>query len=117
MAVITIVGSGMMGSAIGIPAAENGNEVRLVGTPLDREIIDHARSTGMHLTMKQKLPEWKRNSFNWAATGSAAAEPAWLARKCKTAVAPLTMISSTASSLKCWMPMPVFWGLRPILRM
>ena len=57
MAVITIIGSGMMGSAIGIPAAENGNEVRLVGTPLDRGIIDHARSTGMHLTMKQKLPD------------------------------------------------------------
>lgn len=57
MSVITIVGAGMMGSAIGIPAAHNGNEVRLVGTPLDREIIDHARETGMHLTMKRRLPE------------------------------------------------------------
>ena len=56
MAIIVIVGAGMMGSAIGIPAAENGNEVRMVGTPLDREIIDHARATGMHLTMKQPLP-------------------------------------------------------------
>lgn len=56
MAVIVILGAGMMGSAIGIPAAENGNDVRLVGTPLDREIIDHARATGMHLTMKQPLP-------------------------------------------------------------
>ena len=57
MSVITIVGAGMMGSAIGIPAAHNGNEVRLVGTPLDREIIDHARATGEHLTMKRRLPE------------------------------------------------------------
>ena len=57
MAVITIVGSGMMGSAIGIPAADNGHEVRLVGTPLDREIIDHARETGFHMTMKRQLPE------------------------------------------------------------
>ncbi len=57
MAIIVIVGAGMMGSAIGIPAAENGNEVRLVGTHLDREIIDHARATGMHLTMKQPLHE------------------------------------------------------------
>ena len=40
MSVITIVGSGMMGSAIGIPAACNGHEVRMVGTPLDREIIN-----------------------------------------------------------------------------
>ena len=57
MSIITIVGAGMMGSAIGIPAANNGHEVRLVGTPLDREIIDHARRTGEHLTMKRKLPE------------------------------------------------------------
>jgi glycerol-3-phosphate dehydrogenase (NAD(P)+) len=56
MSVITIVGAGMMGSAIGIPAAENGNEVRLVGTPLDREIIAHAEKTGEHLTLKRKLP-------------------------------------------------------------
>lgn len=32
MALITIVGSGMMGSALAFPARENGNEVRLVGT-------------------------------------------------------------------------------------
>ena len=57
MSVITIVGSGMMGSAIGIPAAHNGHEVRMVGTPLDREIITHARATGEHLTLKRRLPE------------------------------------------------------------
>ena len=57
MSVITIVGAGMMGSAIGIPVAHNGHEVRLVGTPLDREIIDHARQTGQHLTLKRKLPD------------------------------------------------------------
>ena len=57
MSIITIVGAGMMGSAIGIPAARNGHEVRLVGTPLDREIIDHARRTGEHLTLKRRLPE------------------------------------------------------------
>ncbi len=56
MSVITIVGAGMMGSAIGIPATHNGHEVRMVGTPLDREIIEHARKTGNHLTMKRKLP-------------------------------------------------------------
>ena len=57
MNIITIVGAGMMGSAIGIPAAHNGHEVRLVGTPLDREIIEHARKTGEHLTMKRRLPD------------------------------------------------------------
>ena len=56
MAVITIVGSGMMGSGIGIPASDNGHEIRMVGTQLDREIVVHARKTGWHLTMKRQLP-------------------------------------------------------------
>ncbi|NLD60555.1 MAG: glycerol-3-phosphate dehydrogenase [Clostridiales bacterium] len=57
MAIITVVGAGMMGSAIGIPASDNGHEVRLVGTPLDRAIIDHARATSRHLTMRRDLPK------------------------------------------------------------
>ena len=60
MSVITIVGAGMMGSAMSFPARDNGNEVRLVGTPLDREIIDTARSTGVHKTLKRKLPDGVR---------------------------------------------------------
>ena len=32
MAIVTIIGSGMMGSALAFPARENGHEVRLVGT-------------------------------------------------------------------------------------
>lgn len=56
MAVITVIGSGMMGSAIVFPACENNNTVRIVGTPLDREIIEHARLTGNHLTLKRKMP-------------------------------------------------------------
>lgn len=57
MSIITVVGSGMMGSAITIPASENGHEIRLVGTHLDREIITHAQKTGEHLTLKRKLPQ------------------------------------------------------------
>lgn len=48
MSVITIVGAGMMGSALAFPARENGNEVRLVGTHLDRDIIDECRASGKH---------------------------------------------------------------------
>ena len=51
MAVITVVGAGMMGSAITFPAAHNGNTVRLVGTPLDTHIIAHGKKTGEHLTL------------------------------------------------------------------
>lgn len=48
MAIITIVGAGMMGSALAFPASENGNEVRLVGTHLDRDIINTCIRTGKH---------------------------------------------------------------------
>ncbi|MBE0601829.1 MAG: glycerol-3-phosphate dehydrogenase [Firmicutes bacterium] len=57
MSIITIVGAGMMGSAMSVPARDNGHTVRIVGTHLDREIIAHARNTGEHLTMKRSLPE------------------------------------------------------------
>ena len=47
----------MMGSALAFPARENGNEVRLVGTPLDRDIIDACRATGQHLKFDRPFPE------------------------------------------------------------
>ena len=56
MAVVTIIGAGMMGSALAFPARENGNEVRLVGTHLDREIIDACRATGRHPKFKTDFP-------------------------------------------------------------
>ncbi|HHT54784.1 MAG TPA: glycerol-3-phosphate dehydrogenase [Clostridiales bacterium] len=57
MSTITIVGAGMMGSAMSVPARANRHTVRIVGTPLDREIIEHARATGEHLTLKRRLPD------------------------------------------------------------
>ena len=54
---ITIIGAGMMGSALAFPARENGNIVRLVGTPLDKEIIDACKSTGKHLKFNVPFPE------------------------------------------------------------
>lgn len=56
MKTITIIGSGMMGSALAFPARENGNTVRLVGTPLDREIIDTCRKTGRHPKFRTDFP-------------------------------------------------------------
>lgn len=57
MAVITIVGAGMMGSALAFPARENGNEVRLVGTHLDREIIDACKKSNKHPKFEISFPE------------------------------------------------------------
>ena len=56
MAVITIVGAGMMGSALAFPARENGNEVRLVGTPLDREIIETCLKMNRHPKFEKDFP-------------------------------------------------------------
>lgn len=55
MSVITIIGAGQMGSALTFPAVENGNEVRLVGTHLDKEIIDGLRKDNYHKTLKATL--------------------------------------------------------------
>lgn len=57
MAIITIVGAGMMGSALAFPARENGNEVRLVGTHLDREIIAACVKTNQHPKFEKPFPE------------------------------------------------------------
>ena len=56
MKTITIIGAGMMGSALAFPARENGNDVRLVGTHLDREIIDTCRKTGRHPKFVKDFP-------------------------------------------------------------
>jgi glycerol-3-phosphate dehydrogenase (NAD(P)+) len=57
MAVITILGAGVMGSAMTLPAADRGHEVRLVGTHLDSEIIDSVKQSGRHPRLNVKLPE------------------------------------------------------------
>ena len=56
MAIITIVGAGMMGSALAFPARENGHEVRLVGTHLDRDIIETSRKTNRHPKFHADFP-------------------------------------------------------------
>lgn len=57
MATITIVGAGMMGSALAFPARENGCEVRIVGTHLDRDIIDACIRCGKHPKFDVPFPD------------------------------------------------------------
>ncbi len=57
MKTIAIIGAGMMGSALAFPARENGHDVRLVGTPLDREIIEGCLKRGQHLKFDRPFPE------------------------------------------------------------
>ena len=56
MATVVIVGSGMMGSALAFPARENGHDVRLVGTHLDREIIETCKKTNRHPKFTRDFP-------------------------------------------------------------
>lgn len=55
MSVITFICAGQMNSAITFPAFENGHEVRLVGSPLDRNIIEGLRKDNFHITLKRTL--------------------------------------------------------------
>jgi glycerol-3-phosphate dehydrogenase (NAD(P)+) len=54
---IAIVGAGFMGTATAYPLADNGHEVRLVGTHLDGDIIRSCRERGYHPRLKRKLPD------------------------------------------------------------
>ncbi len=56
MSTIVVLGSGVMGSALAVPLAENGHDVRLVGTHLDRAIIDEIRASGVHPGLDRALP-------------------------------------------------------------
>ena len=57
MSAIAILGAGVMGSAMCLPARDRGHDVRLVGTHLDREIIDGVKSSGRHPKLNVKLPD------------------------------------------------------------
>ena len=54
---ITIIGAGMMGTALSVPLSDNGHEIRVVGTPLDREIVEYARENHIQKNMKRHLPD------------------------------------------------------------
>src|SRR5207253_2927933 len=59
MAVIAIVGAGMMGSALSAPFVANGHEVRLVGTPLDHDIIVALKASAPHPKLRAAVPRVK----------------------------------------------------------
>jgi glycerol-3-phosphate dehydrogenase (NAD(P)+) len=56
MADVTIIGAGMMGTAMCWPLADRGHAVRLVGTPLDNDIIHSIRDSGVHPRLERAVP-------------------------------------------------------------
>jgi len=62
--VITILGAGVMGTALGFPASDNGHEVRLVGTDHDAEIIEACQKGRLHPRLHRALPAGVTPFFN-----------------------------------------------------
>ena len=56
MAKIVILGAGMMGTALCAPLADNGHDIRLVGTHLDESIIDTVAAEGRHPKLDWRVP-------------------------------------------------------------
>lgn len=56
MARIAILGAGFMGSALTIPAADNGHEVALWGTWLDEHIVEAVQRGDPHPKLRMPLP-------------------------------------------------------------
>lgn len=56
MSIITIVGAGMMGSAMCFPASDNGHVIRLVGTPYDHDVIQRIKQDNFHPRLGKPLP-------------------------------------------------------------
>ena len=55
---IIIIGAGAMGSAFAVPCIENKNDVTLVGTHLEDDLIEKIKSNkNIHPTLNTKLPE------------------------------------------------------------
>lgn len=58
MANIVVLGAGVMGSALSVPAAANpDNQVTLVGSPLDDQMVESLQRTRTHLNLRAQLPE------------------------------------------------------------
>lgn len=75
MKTLTILGAGVMGSAMCLPARDRGHAVRLVGTHLDRAIIDSVKGSGFHPKLNVQLPAgidaFHHEEFEAAVSGDA----------------------------------------------
>jgi len=53
---VAVLGTGVTCAALSVPLADNGHDVRLVGTHLDRELVDSVRTRGFHPGLDAELP-------------------------------------------------------------
>ena len=64
MARIAILGAGVMGSAMAVPAGALGHQIDLVGTHLDEAIVRSVAGNGRHPRLGVTLPETVR-AHSW----------------------------------------------------
>lgn len=55
MAIITVVGAGLMGTALTFPVADNGHDIHLIGTHLDTTIIEALKATRVHPRLRRGI--------------------------------------------------------------
>jgi glycerol-3-phosphate dehydrogenase (NAD(P)+) len=70
MSNVAIIGAGFMGSAMAWPLSDNGHNIRLVGTHLDKEIIASCRANRFHPRLRRRLPD-NVQSYDIEALGEA----------------------------------------------
>lgn len=56
MAELVVLGAGMMGTALAVPLVDAGHTVRLIGTHLDRDIIESLRDKSYHPKLRYEVP-------------------------------------------------------------
>ena len=78
MADIVILGAGVMGSAMSLPASHGGNAIGLVGTHLDDEIIRSVGGNGLHPRLGVTLPARVKAHFSSGFADAMAVDPALL---------------------------------------
>jgi glycerol-3-phosphate dehydrogenase (NAD(P)+) len=111
MAVFTVLGAGMMGTALCVPLRDRGHEVRLVGTHLDRAIIAQLRAQGTHPGVAAPLPAGMRffdceelpaamEGADALALGVSSAGVRWAADQVAPLLSPDTPVISIAKGLE-----------------
>jgi glycerol-3-phosphate dehydrogenase (NAD(P)+) len=63
LTIVTVLGAGRMGTAVTWPLRDNGHEVRLVGTHLDRDTIRSCRDHQFHPGLRRRIPDGLRTYF------------------------------------------------------
>jgi glycerol-3-phosphate dehydrogenase (NAD(P)+) len=107
---VTIVGAGVMGSAMTLPFSDRGFDVQLVGTPMDGAIVESVKAKNFHPRLNVTLPagvraiahdEYVKDQSEFILLGVASAGVAWAIQKLSSVLdkpTPILMITKGLSS-------------------